>query len=401
MLRTHGIVAAALAGGAAVGVFLTVFVSGAAGVESATDVTLQVAPRGLGSVSSNPPGRDSDGQLVSECTRNYAQHACTWRYARGTTVTLTANPEAANGRSLASWSTPACPGPAACKIVLGADETSLIALFTPLRLAIRLSNPDAGTVTMNPPGAVCHGVLQDPAPNLCREFPARTRVTLTVQPTAPHTFRAWSPGCPSVASLSCAITVLDEATWVGVSFDDDRLPVLPTTIRVNFQLRKQGAGGGRVTAENLDCGSRCAAKYDFGTLVAVRAEAGRGSFFDGWKEDVCARTKTRCSVTAGPTTEVVARFGRPPGSPVSLRVKKRTRKSITIAWRRPTDRARATRYRVFMNGTARGKTAKMRYTLRGLRCGRRYTIAVAALDARGHRSPKARTHGATARCARR
>ena len=44
MLRTHGIVAAALAGGAAVGVFLTVFVSGAAGVESAPLGSTLISP---------------------------------------------------------------------------------------------------------------------------------------------------------------------------------------------------------------------------------------------------------------------------------------------------------------------------------------------------------------------
>jgi Divergent InlB B-repeat domain len=401
VLRTRAIVAAALTGTAAAVAFLVAFVAGAGGVGSATDVTLQVAPRGLGSVSANPPGRNSDGQPMSECARNYAQHACEWRYARGTTVTLTANPDLGTGRALAAWSTTTCPGTAACTIVLGDDATSLVALFTPLRLAVRLSDPAAGAVTTDPAGAACRGVLKDPTPNLCREFPARTRVQLTVHVTAPHTFREWSPGCTSVAPDSCAITVLDEATWVGVSFDDDRLPVLPTTIRINFRLRKQGAGGGRVTAEDIDCGSRCGAKYDFGTWLTLTAGADRGSFFDGWKEDVCARTTTRCRVPVGPVTEVVARFGRPPRTPASLRVTKRTRKSITIAWRPRAGGTRAARYRVYANGNARAKTAKTRYTLRGLRCGRRYTIAVAALDARGHRSPKARTRGSTRGCGRR
>jgi hypothetical protein len=262
-----------------------------------------------------------------------------------------------------------------------------------------MSNPDAGTVTMDPPGAACHGALQDPAPDLCREFRARTRVTLTVQPTAPHIFSNWSPGCALAGQGSCAITVQDEATWVGVSFDGNRLPVLPTTIRVHFRLRKQGAGGGRVSAASLDCGSRCTSQFDYGTLLTLTADAGRGSFFDGWKEDVCARTRTRCTVPVGPITETVARFGRPPRTPTSLRVTKRTRGSITVAWRPRAGGTRAKRYRVYVNGAPRAKTAKTRYTLRGLRCGRRFTIAIAALDAGGHRSPKARTQGRTRRCA--
>lgn len=398
MPRTHGIAAAALAGGTAVGVYLAVFVSGAAGVRSATDVVLQVAPRGLGSVSASPPGRDSDGQPVSDCTRNYAQHACEWRYTRGTTVTLTAHPDVANGRSLAAWSTPACPGAGACAVVLDDDATSVVALFTPLRLAVRLSNSAAGTVTTDPTGAPCHGALQDPSPDVCREFPARTRVTLTVHPVTPHTFKQWGSGCTSVTENSCSITVVDEATWVGVSFDDDELPGLPSSIRVLFRMGKQGAGSGRVTAADLDCGSRCKAQYDYGTSVTMTASAAHGSFFDGWKEDVCARTRAHCTVFAGPTTEVVARFGRVPQAPASLKVKERTRTSITIAWK-PRGGTRAMRYRVYANGAPRGKTTKTRYTVRGLRCGRRYTLAVSAIEAHGHGSPKARTRGRTRPCA--
>jgi Divergent InlB B-repeat domain len=242
MLRKGRIVAAALAGVGAAGFFVMVVVPGAGGKSSQTTVTLQLAPRGLGSVSANPPGLDSDNQPVSECTRNYAQHACEWRYARGTAVTLTAKPDAAAGRSLASWSTADCPGKGACRVVLDDDLTSVVALMTPLRLAVRLSNAEAGSVRMDPAGADCRGTLQDPAPNVCREFPARTRVTLTVQPTSPHTFKAWSSSCSPVGPGSCAITVLDQATWVGVSFDDDGLPVLPTTIKVEFRLGKRGTG---------------------------------------------------------------------------------------------------------------------------------------------------------------
>jgi hypothetical protein len=171
MLRKGRIVAAALAGVGAAGFFVMVVVPGAGGKSSQTTVTLQLAPRGLGSVSANPPGLDSDNQPVSECTRNYAQHACEWRYARGTAVTLTAKPDAAAGRSLASWSTADCPGKGACRVVLDDDLTSVVALMTPLRLAVRLSNAEAGSVRMDPAGADCRGTLQDPAPNVCRELP--------------------------------------------------------------------------------------------------------------------------------------------------------------------------------------------------------------------------------------
>jgi hypothetical protein len=398
VLRNGGI-AAALAGAVAAGVLLTAFGTGAGGEATTTGVTLQVAPRGLGSVSANPPGLDSDNQLVSECTRNYAQHACEWRYARGTTVALTAKPDPAAGRSLASWSTADCPGTGTCKVVLDDDLTSIVALFTPLRLAVRLSNAEAGTVNTDPPGAGCRGDLHDPTPDLCREFPTRTRVTLTAQAKPPHTFKEWSSGCVVVAPGSCAITVLDEATWVGASFDNDRLPVLPTTIRVQFRLRKQGDGSGRVTGSDLDCGSQCGARYDYGTPLTLRAVPDSGSFFDGWNDRVCP--STRCTVPVGPITGIAARFARPPRAPGSLTVTRRSRTSITVSWRASRGGARVSKYRVYLNGMVKGRTAKRTYKLRGLRCGRRYRIAVAAVDARGHRSRKTSKIARTARCARR
>jgi hypothetical protein len=401
VVRKAGIVAAALLGAVAAGVFLAAFAAGAGGESTATGVTLQVAPRGLGSVFASPPGLDSDNQSVSECTRNYAQHACEWRYERSATVTLTAKPDAAMGRGLASWSTADCPGTGTCKLVLDDDLTSIVALFTPLRLAVRLSNAAVGTVSVDPPGADCRGELHDPTPDLCREFPARTRVTLTVQARPPHTFNEWSSGCAVVAPGSCAITVLDEATWVGVSFDNDKLPVLPTTIRVQFRLRKRGDGSGRVTGSDLDCGSQCGARYDYGTSLTLTASPGGGSFFDGWSDRVCAPTKTRCTVPVGPITAIAARFARPPRAPASLRVARRTRTSVTVSWRPSTGGARVSRYRVYLNGVVKARTTKRIYKLHGLKCGRRYKIAVAAVDARGHRSRQASTIARTARCGRR
>ena len=307
MRRNLRIVAAALAGAGAAGVCAAALPGGAGG-QADTPVRLQVAPRGLGVVSANPPGLDSDNQPASECARNFAQRSCEWRYARGTTVTLTARPDSATGRSLAGWSTPDCPGTGTCRVVLDADLTSIVALFTPLRLGVRLSNAQAGTVSTDPPGAECRGQLHDPTPNLCREFPVRTRVTLTVRVNPPHTFRAWSSGCVPVGPVSCAITILDEGTWVGAGFDDDDLPVLPTTIRVQFRLRKQGDGSGRVAGAKLDCGSQCGAQFDYGTSLALTAVPDRGSVFEGWN-GVCAATAKRCTVPVGPITAIAARFG--------------------------------------------------------------------------------------------
>ena len=352
-------------------------------------------------MSSSPPGLDSDNNPVSECTRNQAQLACEWDYERGTTVTLTAKPDTSKGRSLASWSTPDCPGTGPCTVVVDDDLTSVVALFTPLPLAIRVANAQAQapTVSMDPAGADCREELKDPAPYLCREFPARTRVTVTATPKAGHTFKMWSPGCEPVGPTSCAITVLDHATWVGASFDDDQLPVLPTTIKVQFRLRKQGDGSGRITASQIDCGSRCGARYDYATSLAITATPDAGSIFDGWG-GVCAAMQTRCTIPVGPITAISARFSRapPPTAPGSLTVTKRTRSALTLSWSASTGANGVTGYRVYVNGEPRGETANTTFEVGGLACERRYTLAVDAVDSRGQRSAKTETTGQTAQC---
>jgi List-Bact-rpt repeat protein len=306
--RNVRIVAVALAGAAAAGFALATFPGGAGGQGGGT-VTLQIAPRGLGVVVADPPGRRGDDRLVSECDLNVAQQSCELRYPRGTTVTLTPRPDTATGRSFTGWSTPDCPGRATCKVVLEDELTSIVGLFTPLRLAVRLRDPEDGTVSTDPAGADCRAPLHDQTPTLCREFPVRTRVTVTVRANPPHRLTSWSPGCVQLGPASCTVTVLDEATWIGASFDGRPLPTLPTTIRVQFRLRKRGEGNGRVEGSKLDCGSQCGARYDYGTSLTLTAVPDGSSVFEGWN-GVCAATNKRCTVPVGPITAIAARFGQ-------------------------------------------------------------------------------------------
>ncbi len=92
---------------------------------------------------------------------------------------------------------------------------------------------------------------------------------------------------------------------------------------------------------------------------------------------------------------------RPPSKPRRLRVVVRTKTSITIAWRAARDDVRVAGYRVFRGRSrvaVRGPRAR-RHTFRGLRCGRRYTLAVSARDAVGRRSARRRIAARTRACA--
>src|SRR5439155_8636740 len=122
-------------------------------------------------------------------------------------------------------------------------------------------------------------------------------------------------------------------------FDDDAKLQLPTTITVEFQVRKGGSGSGRVTASKIDCGTVCTSNYGFGKTITLTAKPDDGSLFDGWN-GVCAKTQLTCTFAVGPITAIRALFARdttPPSVPGGLAVKSTTRTSIAISWSASTD----------------------------------------------------------------
>ena len=283
-----------------------VLVALAAGSErrAAARVTLQIAPRGLGNVSVAPAGLNADNQLVSTCSDNEGSQSCSLTYDRGQSVTMTATGTA--GRSLSSWSNPDCTGTTPCTVALDDDFTSIVAVFNPLRLGVRLSDPDAGHVTTDPAGKAC-AQQPDDGGDQCFEFAPGTSVKVTVVTNPGHTFRGWNPGCEPTNTPTCTVIVTDEPTWIGARFDNDGAPGLPTTITVQFQLKRGGNGRGRVTGTKLDCGTVCTAQYDYGKPLALTVAGEDGSIFDGWN-GICSKTQTTCTFPVGPITSIKANF---------------------------------------------------------------------------------------------
>ncbi len=386
------IVAAALVG-ACLAAFVVTALAFASASRSSALVTLQIAPRGLGAVSVQP----ADKNLVGECTDNQGEGSCSLTYDRGQHVTLTASSDA--GRTLASWSDPDCPGTGNCSLSLDDDTTSIVALFNPLRLGVILSSFDAGVVTMDPAGTPCG----DEAPgnaDACSEFAPGTQVKVTVAANAGHTFKSWNPGCEPTNATTCTVTVTDEPTWVGARFDDDDAPQLPTTISVQFQLKRGGTGTGRVSGTNLDCGTACSREFGYGKTVTLTAAPDQGSVFSGWN-GVCAKTQLTCTFPVGPITSIKAVFDHdtsPPSSPGSLAIGTTTRTGIQISWTAATDNVAVAGYRAYLNDATAGDTGDTTYTYANLACGRRYTLSVDAADAVGNRSPRASIAGSTQPC---
>lgn len=386
------VVAAALVG-ACLAAFVIAALAFASDNRLSATVTLQIAPRGLGTVSVQP----ADKNAVSECEANQGQDSCLLTYDRGQRVTLSASSDA--GRTLASWSTPDCPGTGDCSLSLDDDATSIVALFNPLRLAVILSSPDSGVVSTDPAGTPC-GDEQPGDANQCFEFAPGTRVKVTVASKAGHTFKGWNPGCEPTNAVTCTVTVEDEPTWVGARFDADDPPQLPTTISVQFQLKRGGTGTGRVSGTDLDCGTVCSREFGYGKSLTLTAAPDQGSAFTGWN-GVCSQAQTTCTVPVGPITSIKASFDRdtsPPGSPAGLAITSTTRSSIQIAWMSATDNVAVTGYRVYLDDAAVGDTADTKYAFANLKCGHQYTLAVDATDAVGNRSAHVSIAGSTQSC---
>lgn len=403
MQRALRIVAAALGAGVVTTLVVTALASGA-GKSGSALVTLQVAPRGPGSVSAVPKSVNDP----NDCTQQQEDQSCQWSYERGTTVVLTAKAAAdadVPGASFVSWSEPECGTSTSCAVKVDDDLTSVVALFRPLMLAVKLSQPDpAANVTFDPAGPLCDEPPGDS--QFCREYAPHTRVTLTLTDGA-LTFTQWNQQpnanylCEPLTSRTCTVTVEDQPTWVGARIGGNPDFGLAPTISVEFKLRKSGNGSGRVTASKLDCGTACSASFGFGKSISLTADPDEGSIFDGWN-GVCAKTQLTCTFPAGPITSIRAAFTRDatapstPGAPV---VGNRTRTSLAISWAASTDNIKVTGYRVYVNDVAAGDSQATELTLQGLKCGRGYTVAVDAADALGNRSQRASVTAQTRPCA--
>ena len=79
-------------------------------------------------------------------------------------------------------------------------------------------------------------------------------------------------------------------------------------MRFVLTVEKPGVGRGTVTAAGgINCGSACAASYDYGTVVTLTATQATGSIFRNWTG--CDSTSNNtCTVTIRADTRVSANF---------------------------------------------------------------------------------------------
>ena len=251
-----------------------------ANVDAAVVGTLSVTKTGAGSgsVASAPTGIDCGT-------------TCSAPFSVGAMVVLTATPAA--GSTIAGWGG-ACSGTAStCTVSVAAvtDVTIDFGLVDEM-LEVTLEGTGAGVVTSAPAGVDCGAGHTTCATTV----PHGTSVTLTAAPSTGSTFAGWSGAC--TGTDPCVVTV-DAATAVTATFTLESFPLTVVTA---------GSGAGVVSSSpaGIDCGTTCAASFDYGTMVTLTAAPGLGSSFDGWS-GACTGTGT-CTVSITAATTVTASF---------------------------------------------------------------------------------------------
>lgn len=180
----------------------------------------------------------------------------------------------------------------------------VIDVAVPYSLTVRKSGIVRGTVTGLPAGTTC-GARCTVAVDFGRE------IVLTAQPTGSSRFVGWA-GCDTVTGLTCRIAMLGARTVVA-----NFARVAMATVTVDKAKRMEGL----VTSlpEGIDCGPRCSGSYPVGTRITLTATPGAGAVFGGWRGCPLPSGST-CTLTAGTTRRVSARFVAVPPKTLTVRV---------------------------------------------------------------------------------
>jgi hypothetical protein len=229
------------------------------------DLTVALAGNGSGNVGSSPAG--------ITCGVD-----CNEPYNVGTTVTLTATPDA--NSNFTGWSG-ACSGTDPSVTVTMDAAKSCTATFTlnQFDLSVALAGNGSGNVGSSPAGITCGADCNEP-------YNVGTTVTLIATPDANSNFTGWSGACsgtdPSVtvtmdAAKSCT------ATFTLKQFD------------LSVALAGNGSGNVGSSPAGITCGVDCNEPYNVGTTVTLTATPDASSIFTGWSGD-CSGTDSTVTV---------------------------------------------------------------------------------------------------------
>ena len=215
---------------------------------------------------------------------------CVEAYAPGSSIALVA--VAAQGSKFTGW-TGGCSGVGDCILKLSGDAT-IKADFgvTQQRLQVASTGLGTGTITSTPAGIQCG--------NRCsNNFRALTRVALVPTPAAGSVFVGWSGDCEG--TTPCGVTLTADRN-VSARFESDQ---------VTLSITRRGNGAGVIRTANpaIDCGTRCTAAMDRGSIATLTATPLAGSVFQGWGSGGCSGVGT-CTLRLDDSVSVEATFAR-------------------------------------------------------------------------------------------
>ena len=213
---------------------------------------------------------------------------CTQLYDVGTSVTLTATPDA-NSRFV-QWTGGSCTGTnPVCTVDMTVARTATAEFRTVRVLTVVKNGTGLGTVTSAPTGINCGGDCTETYDN-------GTSVTLTAVAAAGSRFVGWSGG--GCTGTGTCVVPMTAATTVTATFNSQFL----------LTVAKIGGGAGTVSSApaGINCGADCTELYDSGDVIALTATPSAGSRFVQWT-GACTGTGA-CNVTMTAAQTVTAEF---------------------------------------------------------------------------------------------
>lgn len=248
-------------------------------------LTVVNAGTGTGTVTSSPSGINCGA-------------TCKANFVKGTTVTLTGTSGA--GSEPVAWSGCESVAEGKCVVTMSAAKSVTATFDLPaFQLTVKEAGTGTGTVTSSPAGIECGGVCSAP-------FAEKSTVTLTGSPDLNSLAVAWT-GCASVNGENKCLVTMDAAKEVTATFK-----------LVSRQLTVKEVGPGTVTSSptGINCGFKCVASFDHGTVVTLTGTPGANAEAAEWVGCGSVDAEDRCLVTMTAAKQVTATF------PIKLTISK-------------------------------------------------------------------------------
>jgi uncharacterized repeat protein (TIGR02543 family) len=238
-------------------------------------LTVTKSGTGTGTITSSPSGINCGP-------------TCSYQFASGTSVTLTATPDAIS--AFIGWSGDATGTNSTVTVTMSSNK-NVTATFTPkYTLTVTKSGTGTGTVTSSPSGINCGATCS-------YQFVSGTSVTLTATPDSSSVFGGWSGDATGTNST------------VTITMNSNKNVTATFNALYTLTLTKSGTGTGTVISSpsGINCGSTCSYQFVSGTNVTLTATSDSGSVFGGWYGDATG-TNTATIVTMNSNKNVTATF---------------------------------------------------------------------------------------------